>query len=278
MARERIDVKSTGGDSEFWGLRRASKGNRQHGLRLYLDKLFTSAGTSTPQSRGFTIEGDRTEVMGGDAHDMGVIVEMTNYAVNTPTGSYQRGVSVQVQNRGSGALGAMEGALISTRQRGDGALVVNTQALRAELTHDAGGTAATGFQEVIRATIKINAHAAAHADATGANAIVALNAATGTYNNKPNAFAARSLGQPFLYIFDLYDSRVKTSSKIMRFPVNDASSLPAVWFAGTATDDAGIRSDIGADSLWADGSLYSSISDSAGKLFIKTSDVWTSAI
>ncbi len=275
MARERIDVKSTGGDSEFYGLRRADKGNRQHGLRLYLDNLFTSAGTTTPQSRGFTIEGERTEVMGGDAHDMGVIIEITNYAVNTPAGSYQRGLSIAMQNRGGGAIGSLEGALISTRVRGDGLLAAAQRVLRVDLTHDVGGTAATGLQECIRANIKIHAHGPSHADTTGAAGITVNNDATGSYNNKPDAFKIRSLGQPFRYLFDLYDSRVNLAgTAIMRFPVN-SSALPTLWFIGTQTDDAGIRGEVGADNTIADGSLYTSVSSGAGDLFIKKNSVWT---
>jgi hypothetical protein len=54
----------------------------------------------------------------------------------------------------------------------------------------------------------------------------------------------------------------------------DAGSLPCVIFSGAATNDAGIVSDIGADTLWADGSLYISVVDGAGKLFQKQNDVW----
>jgi hypothetical protein len=47
-----------------------------------------------------------------------------------------------------------------------------------------------------------------------------------------------------------------------------------VLFTGTATDDAGIVADVGADTLWADGCLYISVVDGAGKLFQKQNDVW----
>ena len=55
----------------------------------------------------------------------------------------------------------------------------------------------------------------------------------------------------------------------------DANGLPALLMSGTATDDAGITADVGADALYADGSLYVSIVDGAGKLFFKKNDVWT---
>jgi len=54
----------------------------------------------------------------------------------------------------------------------------------------------------------------------------------------------------------------------------DANGLPCILTAGAATDDAGIVAAIGADTLWADGSIYVSVVDAAGKLFLKTNDVW----
>lgn len=54
----------------------------------------------------------------------------------------------------------------------------------------------------------------------------------------------------------------------------DANGLPAMVFVGAATDDAGIVTQVGADALWADGSLYLSVVDGAGKVFQKQNDVW----
>ena len=54
----------------------------------------------------------------------------------------------------------------------------------------------------------------------------------------------------------------------------DANGLPAIMASGAATDDAGIVTQVGADTLWADGSLYASVVDGAGKLFQKQNDVW----
>ncbi len=278
--RERIDIKSTGGRSEIHVKRPAGVTSRVIGFKVEADNLF-SAGSGTTQSRAMRISGDRAaaNVMGGDAHDWLLELAYTNRAVNTPAGSYCRGINVAVQNRGSGELGSMQAALFSTRQRGDGAAVPEQRVARFDLTHDVGGSVSTGLQECIRANIKIHANGATHADTAGAAAIVANNDATGSYNNKPNAFAVRSLGQPFQYLLDFYDSRVKLDgTAIMRLPVVDSGALPAIWACGTATDDSGIVSQVGADTLWADGSLYSSISDGAGKLFIKTNDVWTTTI
>lgn len=51
---------------------------------------------------------------------------------------------------------------------------------------------------------------------------------------------------------------------------------PVVLFTGSATSDATIVAEVGADANWADGSLYISIANAAGALFQKRNDVWTS--
>ncbi len=278
MPRERIDILSRGGDSEIHVKRPAGDTSRIIGFKVEADDLFV--GTGATQHRAMRIAGDRAAafVMGGDAHDWLLEGAYTNRAVNTPAGSYCRALSFAVQNRGSGELGSMQAALFSTRQRGDGGAVPEQRVIRADLTHDVGGAVSTGLQECFRANIKIQANGATHADTAGSSAIVANNDATGSYTNKPRAFAVRSLGQPFSIGLDLLDTRVKTCEDAMiRFDQRDTNDLQAIWASGTATDDSGIVSDIGADTLFADGSLYSSIVDGAGKLFVKVNDTWTSA-
>ena len=54
----------------------------------------------------------------------------------------------------------------------------------------------------------------------------------------------------------------------------DANGLPCILTAGQATDDASIVTAIGAKALWADGSIYVSCVDGAGKLFLKVNDTW----
>ncbi len=44
---------------------------------------------------------------------------------------------------------------------------------------------------------------------------------------------------------------------------------------GVATTDANIVAQIGADSLYADGSIYHSVGAGAGSIWIKINDVWT---
>lgn len=54
----------------------------------------------------------------------------------------------------------------------------------------------------------------------------------------------------------------------------DANGLDAIIASGSAAADGDIVTDIGVDSLFADGSLYISVVDGAGKLFQKQNDVW----
>lgn len=53
-----------------------------------------------------------------------------------------------------------------------------------------------------------------------------------------------------------------------------ANGEPVVLAIGNATDDAGIVAELGADAVFADGSLY--LSTATGALFQKRSDTWTS--
>jgi hypothetical protein len=55
----------------------------------------------------------------------------------------------------------------------------------------------------------------------------------------------------------------------------DANGLPAILTSGAAASDGAIVSDIGADTLWADGSLYISVVDGAGTIWQKRADTWT---
>ena len=54
----------------------------------------------------------------------------------------------------------------------------------------------------------------------------------------------------------------------------DGNGLPVMLFVGQATSDGTITTEVGADALYADGSLYVSAVDGAGKLFQKQNDVW----
>jgi hypothetical protein len=54
----------------------------------------------------------------------------------------------------------------------------------------------------------------------------------------------------------------------------DENGLPCAMFCGVADSDGAIVTAVGADTLWADGSLYVECKDGAGKLWQKQNDVW----
>jgi hypothetical protein len=56
----------------------------------------------------------------------------------------------------------------------------------------------------------------------------------------------------------------------------DANGLPAIIASGAAVNDGAIVAQVGADALWADGSLYISVVAGAGTFWQKRNDVWTS--
>jgi len=55
----------------------------------------------------------------------------------------------------------------------------------------------------------------------------------------------------------------------------DANGLPCIIATGQAANDGAIVAAIGADALWADGSLYISCVDGAGTIWQKRADTWT---
>ncbi len=267
--RERIDILSTGGRSEIHVKRPAGVTARVIGFKVEADNLF-SAGSGATQSRAMRVQGERAaaNVMGGDAHDFLLELAYTNRAVNTPAGSYARGLSLQVQNRDSGAISELQGALISTRQRGDGGAVGTQRPLRVDLTHDVGGTVATAWQEGIRVNIKIHAIGPTPAAGAGAAGITVNNDATGDYANKPVAYSVRTIGQKFSYGFSCYDETTNVVDTAEIRMAVQGSGGPMVIASGTASSSAAIITQIGAVS---DGSLYMEASDSGGEHWIKKS-------
>jgi len=277
--RERIDIKSTGGKTEIHGLRGGDSSQREYGMKFEMDNFFNSGGSSTPQNRAVRISGDRTVVMGGDAHDWLLELNYTNEAINTPAGSYARGLSVSLNNSDTGEIDRLEGAFISCRQRGDGDAITSLLPLRIDLVHNVGGEAATGIEAGISMEIQMEANGPAHLDTTG-NAGLRIDQRTdGVYTNLPDGIQLRNRGtsscKGFRYGLNFQDTRAATCdvAEIVMM-TGDAGDLPCIIASGTATDDSGIVSDVGADTLFADGSLYISVVDGAGKLFQKQNDTW----
>ena len=281
MVRERIDIKSTGGKSEIHGRRDPTGSQRQYGFKVEMDDFFTSAASSSPQNRAMRISGDRTTVMGGDAHDWLLELGYTNEAINTPAGSYARGLSVSLNNSDAGEIDRLEGVFISCRQRGDGDAITSLLPLRVDLVHNVGGEAATGIEAGVAVEIQMEANGPAHADTTGNAGLRIDQRTSGVYTNLPDGIQLRNRGtsscKGYRYGVDFYDSRAATCDTAeVRMMTADAGGLPCVIASGVATDDAGIVAEVGADAAIADGSIYLSVVDGAGTFWQKRNDTWTS--
>jgi len=272
----RIGYSSSDGCAIFTAYRPdAATTSYGYGLKFDLDNLFIATGAR--KCRGIQISGDReSAVMGGDAHDMLLNLSYTNYGVNTPAGSYARGLSLQVNNRDTGALSSLEGAFIGVRQRGTGA-VPTLEGLQIDIKVDASKTAPSSLMNGLRVELDLCGNMP-----TDSYGVVVRNRTDGNYTEPTAAFKAindaTSGCQGFDYGLDLMSAAGKATVRLgeIRLSAQDANNLPCVIFAGSATDDAGIVSAVGADTLWADGSLYISVVDGGGLLFQKRNDTWTS--
>ncbi len=252
--------------------------NYERGLVLSLganDDFFCHTGAR--KSWGLVVGGDRpdTAVMGGDANDMLIKADYTNYAVNTPAGSYARGLSVQMTNRTLGVLSALQGGFIGVRQRSSGD-VASLEGLQIDCKIDSGMGAPSS--EISGLRVELNLCANAPAASYG---VVVRNLTDGVYTLPTAAFKAYQDGtsscKGFSYGLDLLSSSTVKTVDLgeIRFSQTDAAGLPCVLFTGTGTSDGEIVTDVGADTLWADGCVYISVVDGAGTIWQKRNDTWT---
>lgn len=253
----------------------AATNEYETGLKITLgpaNDFFSQTGAR--KSWGVRIEGTRTAVMGGDANDMVLRLAHSNYAVNTPAGSYARGLDISLNNRTAGEITGMEGGFISVRQRSTGA-VGTLEGLQIDAKVDSGKAAIASELTGLRVEFDICANAPA-----ASYGVVVRNRTDGVYTTPTAGYKlindATSSCKGWDYGLDLMSAAgVKTVDLgDVRFSQQDAGNLPCVLFTGAATSDAAIVADVGADSLWADGCLYISVVDGAGKLFQKQNDVW----
>lgn len=231
------------------------------------------------KSRLFKVEGERPvtgAVAGGDSNDMLAEFSYTNRALNAPAGHYARGLSVSINNRAAGTITGLQGAFISTRQRGDGGAVGHLRGMQLDIVSNVGGAAPSANVEGLRVEMQLEANMP-----TASYGVVVDNRTDGNYTEPTAAFKAINRGtsgcQGFDYGVDLMSAAGVDTVRLgeIRLSAQDANDLPCVIFAGQATDDAGIVSQVGADTLWADGSLYISAVNGAGAIFQKVADTWT---
>ena len=248
--------------------------NYATGLKITADDMFTSVGTK--KRYALVIDGGRASaVIGGDAHDMLLKLAYDNEAVQTPAGSYGRGLSIQVNNKTSGVTGALEGGFIGVRQRSSGACPT-LEGLQVDIKVDSGKTAPTTLMNGIRVELDLCANMP-----TASYGVVVRNRTDGNYTEPTAAFKAINDGTSacagFDYGLDLMSAAGVDTVRLgeVRLSMQDANNLPCVIFAGAATSNATIETAVGADTLWADGSIYIGVLDGAGTLWQKRNDTWT---
>jgi len=238
--------------------------------------LFT--GTGAVKAFGLYLTGGRdSAILNGDAHDMQLKVDYVNEAVNVG-GCYARGLSCQMNNKTTGVIGSLQGGFIGVRQRSTAACP-QLLGLQIDVKVDAGKLAPSTELTGLRVEMDLGDSVACAAS----YGVVVRNRTDGANGPPTAAFKAYNDGttscKGFLYGLDLMSSLAIASGKTVvdgdiRFSQKDANELPCVLFTGTATSDGTIVTDVGADTLWADGCLYISVVDSAGKLFQKQADTW----
>ena len=240
--------------------------------------FFTHLGAK--KSRLFKLDGERPvtgAVAGGDSNDMLAEFSYTNRALNSPAGHYARGLSVSLNNRESGTIDSLQGGFWSVRQRGDGGAIGTLRGLQLDVVANVGGAAPSAGVEGLRVEMQLEANMPA-----ASYGVVVDNRTDGNYTEPTAAFKAINRGtsgcEGFDYGVDMMSAAGVDTVRLgeIRLSQQDTNNLPTVIFAGVATDDAGIVSQVGADTLWADGSLYISAVDGAGTLWQKRNDVWTS--
>jgi len=246
------------------------------------DNSSVFSGTGAVKGMGLYLTGSRDDaVMGGDANDMQLKIDYTNEAVTSPAGAYARGLSVQMNNKTAGVLSALQGAFIGVRQRSTGDCG-SLEGLQIDVKIDSGKLAPT--TEIRGLAVELNLCANAPAASYG---VIVSNITDGVYTVPTAAFKATNTGTNscpgFSYGLDLMSSLAIASGKTVvdadiRFSQKDANELPCCLFTGTGTSDGTIVSDVGADTLWADGSIYIGVLDGAGTLWQKRNDVWVNIV
>ena len=247
----------------------------EYGFKIDSDTMFT--GEAAKKSYMVYIGGDRTAdyAATGDSNDALLRMDHSNRAVND-TNFVMRGINLSVANRASGVLNRLDAAAFTARQRGDSGAMSNLCGVYVDTIVNVGagavGTSVFGAEFTLQLEANMPTYSAG---------LMIENRTDGVYTLPTAGIMIQNRGtsgcKGFTYGLDFYDASAATCDRAeIRMMTADAGSLPCIIATGTATNDAGIVADVGADSLYADGSLYISVVDSAGTLWQKRNDVWTS--
>ena len=250
---------------QYWKEYRRGKSAYEYMLKLTSDKFFR--GGAAQKTYMLYVGGDRTSahVATGDSNDALIRANHNNYAAND-TNFIMRGINVSLTNRSGGTIGRMENSL--GVQGKSGGTITNLIGLT--VTPENYGTVSTLFGGIDVVMKNEGAVATTEFGIRLRNENNSLATAVGS------AVLVADTGANVGWNYGLDMGGASIAKAEVRMATADAGSLPCIIASGTATDDAGIVSDVGADTLWADGSLYISVVDSAGTLWQKRNDIWTS--
>ena len=246
----------------------------EYGLLVESSLLFVGTGAGVKQF-GLYLTGSRpsTSVMGGDSHDMQLKADYTNEAVNTPAGSYARGLSCQMNNKG--AISSLQGGFLGVRQRSTGACS-QLLGLQVDAKVDVGKLAPATELSGIRVELDLGDSVACAAS----YGVVVRNRTDGANTPPTAAFKAYNDGttscKGFTYGVDLYGTAARTALADIRLCSADSDALAGLILSGAGTDDATIKTDLTARGISAaHGSLYLSIVKGAGSAWSNKNGTWT---
>jgi hypothetical protein len=200
--------------------------------------------------------------------------DYTNEAVNTPAGSYARGLSCQMNNKTTGAITSLQGGFLGVRQRSTGACNA-LLGLQIDTKVDSGKTAPDTQLEGLRVEMNVCANSPA-----ASYGVVVRNLTDGVYTIPTAAFKAYNDGtsscKGFTYGVDLYGSAARTALADIRLCSADSDALAGLILSGAGTDDGTIQADLTARGISAaHGSLYLSIVKGAGSAWSNKNGTWT---
>jgi len=238
--------------------------NYSYGLDINTDNFFR--GGAAQKSYLLSVRGDREAEYpaSGDSNDAYIKVGGSNYAYNDGNFIF-RGINSGINNRSGGYLGTLEGASIGAQNKSGGyASTTNAMTLTAEnygtVTDRFGGLDILLKNEAAVATteygLRLRNENNSLATEVGAGVLLTD---TGANNG-------------WTYGIDMSGATVGVAEIVLKTTTAGEKTIIA---SGSASDDAAIVTDVGADSTIADGSLYLEIADGAGSLWIKKADTWT---
>ena len=243
-----------------------------HFIDAFAAKVIETGSYSSTASKGITLVAANNRPVSFLFDDAGAVLALADYRTVLSR------VCLTIDQSNGITLNAIRGQI----KANDGIDVSSANAVVAGVQgfFELAGTGArtlTGHVAAVRAAIEEGASGtttvAASSFYSGFEAT--LNSTrTYTLTGVMSAFTANISGGTSKWYYGMYN-QVGSVFGDIKVQAEDAAGLPCVIFSGAAATDGDIATAVGADTLWADGSLYISVLDGNGKLFQKQNDTWT---